>query len=760
MTDVGTAMIASANKAEKAIIFDNFLVTESMSTDTDLTKATMDLFANSLSYPINSKTSLDNTFTVKAVLANKTDKFTVNQDFTINAIGILAHIDGDSDSSLITVAVADGDGAVITAFKDTLYSLTVGVTQTYRASKPAKFELGNLAYALAIDLKNYYNKPEIDAKLKDLDGYATVKQVNDGDAATLASAKGYTNEQNAPQLLDGTTDVWQECNTNGTGFPFEAVKGQPYYISVYFKKPSTAGGVAIQLRTPTAAGMGGSEHLDTAQINTNLAKAAPNGELDTYLWTATESGTVHLRAAESTNGNSFMKLTVTNTSIYVPWERAMANRVPVDVSGYQQQSLFTKNDYKILAVPSGSDFRSYIMAHLPNPGIYYIRDDTQSGVLTDIMLISEGNGSYKMSGLDSQHRFKFRSFDSNTDTGWFVTATDNNGYGAENLIYNSSHLVSLDGWSTNGNGANSANISLGKHNFYHNGQDNLIVISTSNQYNGGSSGEIYTTSKKFAVTPGAMMFYSMICFASANVYGVDIYFLGYKADGTMVPVLIQSNAKLSPNNAEIRRGFFAVPNDCVTGSFRVDNNGSTDGKSSGVYFVEPQVKEQSIASPYTASPMDFFAYRDGTSREGADLDVDFAPGIHRSDSGVLHGFFGGNNNSYIVWETLLADNNAMIQKEYKNGVTATREYYLGSGWGPWHGTTVDNGNGTITYNGKTYTPLTKENDLQAIYNQVQTMILAEFTKRNAPSHWYTGLTQAQYNAITTKDTTAEYDINE
>ena len=97
-------------------------------------------------------------------------------------------------------------------------------------------------------------------------------------------------------------------------------------------------------------------------------------------------------------------------------------------------------------------------------------------------------------------------------------------------------------------------------------------------------------------------------------------------------------------------------------------------------------------------------------------------------------------------------------------LTGSHYYSIYSGgnpqWGGWKHFVTGNTNGTITVNGQTYTPLTKENDLQTIYNQVQTMINAEFTKRNAPSHWYTGLTQAQYNAIVTKDTTAEYDINE
>lgn len=192
MTDIGTAMIASADKAEKAIIFDSFLITEAdLSGETDLMKSTASLFSSSLTYPVNSKSTLDNTFTVKAVLANKTEKFTVDQDFHINAIGIMAHIEGDANSKLMTIAVADGSGAVITAFKGTLYSLTVAITQVYQADRPVNFKLANVAYALAEDLD----------KLK-----TDVQVIIDSDLADVAKTNVDNKFSTMQTLAGGATD--------------------------------------------------------------------------------------------------------------------------------------------------------------------------------------------------------------------------------------------------------------------------------------------------------------------------------------------------------------------------------------------------------------------------------------------------------------------------------------------------------------------------------------------------------------------------
>ncbi|HIW71053.1 MAG TPA: pyocin knob domain-containing protein [Candidatus Levilactobacillus faecigallinarum] len=327
MTDVGNEMIAQAHKDDKAIIFDSFLVSEALpENNADLTKVTTDLFSNPLTYPINSKATLDNTFTVKAVLANKTDKFSIDKDFSINTIGILAHIDGDTDSRVMTVAAADGIGAVITAFKDTLYSLTIAITQAYKADQPVKFVLANVAYALASDLDkldisinarltNYYTKPEADDKF-------------------------VTNEGLSSKL---PTDI---AHTGAANTFTEAQK---------FNKGATDG-----------------------------------------------------------DGNSFAT------------EKDVSKKVDTaDTTGWQKQALFGAGSYTAGAVPTGSDYATYVKANFSKPGVYFIRDDKTASTIdgqplsvVDSMLTSEGGNYYYASGVSVYGDSVYRAITPTSDTGW------------------------------------------------------------------------------------------------------------------------------------------------------------------------------------------------------------------------------------------------------------------------------------------------------------------------------------------------------
>ncbi|HBF73697.1 MAG TPA: hypothetical protein DDW71_00355, partial [Lactobacillus sp.] len=94
---------------------------------------------------------------------------------------------------------------------------------------------------------------------------------------------------------------------------------------------------------------------------------------------------------------------------------------------------------------------------------------------------------------------------------------------------------------------------------------------------------------------------------------------------------------------------------------------------------------------------------------------------------------------------------------------------------------TDNGDGSVTVNGTKLvimqaadvqklidtaiatatTTLKKYTDdaEQAAKDQIQPLILAEFTKRNAPSSWWNG-TATEYAAITPKVATVEYNVYE
>lgn len=183
----------------------------------------------------------------------------------------------------------------------------------------------------------------------------------------------------------------------------------------------------------------------------------------------------------------------------------------------------------------------------------------------------------------------------------------NGRYGAENLVRNSAYMQNYNGWTAFGNGAvddTKFSIFVTPHKFYHSDKDNLIQIVNLNTFTSGNASEVYLMSNSFSVTAGKTMAYSFLGFASANVVHEDVYFIGYKADGTQVPMLLQQSINLSYNNLDGRSGTFTVPDDIITGQIRFDNNGSTNGKSAGLFITEVKVAEESVVSPWSPSRLD------------------------------------------------------------------------------------------------------------------------------------------------------------
>lgn len=243
LTREGATMLALADKEEKALIIDEVIVSEKVITaGNDISTLTMADFTSPLTYGISSKVQSDNQFSVKSVITNhwqdsaNTDH-TTNKDFNVALVGVVAHVDGYVDQHVLTVAVGN-DPFVLPAYQGTDVSFVFGITQAYSASQNVTIKMDGSAYALATDLDDVKNLQgsigiAIDDKLKDyakkdevqnlipatvIDGskpadfkeavtlekgavdgagnaIATTKNVSDGDAKTLTSAKEYADAQ-------------------------------------------------------------------------------------------------------------------------------------------------------------------------------------------------------------------------------------------------------------------------------------------------------------------------------------------------------------------------------------------------------------------------------------------------------------------------------------------------------------------------------------------------------------------------------------
>ncbi|MEQ6218285.1 hypothetical protein ABMB44_05675 [Levilactobacillus brevis] len=225
LTREGATMLALADKEEKALIIDEVIVSEKVITaGNDISTLTMADFTSPLTYGISSKVQSDNQFSVKSVITNhwqdsaNTDH-TTNKDFNVALVGVAAHVDGYVDQHVLTVAVGN-DPFVLPAYQGTDVSFVFGITQAYSASQNVTIKMDGSVYALATDLDDVKNLQgsigiAIDDKLKDYakkdevqnlipDDIATTKNVADGDAETLTSAKEYADTQVSGKADDST----------------------------------------------------------------------------------------------------------------------------------------------------------------------------------------------------------------------------------------------------------------------------------------------------------------------------------------------------------------------------------------------------------------------------------------------------------------------------------------------------------------------------------------------------------------------------
>ncbi len=232
LTREGATMLALADKEEKALIIDEVIVSEKVITaGNDISTLTMADFTSPLTYGISSKVQSDNQFSVKSVITNhwqdsaNTDH-TTNKDFNVALVGVVAHVDGYVDQHVLTVAVGN-DPFVLPAYQGTDVSFVFGITQAYSASQNVTIKMDGSAYALATDLDDVKNLQgsigiAIDDKLKDYakkdevqnlipDDIATTKNLADGDAETLTSAKDYADTQASDKVKTTDTDNWQKA---------------------------------------------------------------------------------------------------------------------------------------------------------------------------------------------------------------------------------------------------------------------------------------------------------------------------------------------------------------------------------------------------------------------------------------------------------------------------------------------------------------------------------------------------------------------
>lgn len=179
--------------------------------------------------------------------------------------------------------------------------------------------------------------------------------------------------------------------------------------------------------------------------------------------------------------------------------------------------------------------------------------------------------------------------------------------GGENFIRNSAFPENLDNWGYWEVPQPNSNLSVSSHSFYYNGARPLFLLKT-------SSSLVPTSTLRFPVKRNTDYSFNIQTFATGNIKGVDIYFLGRKSnetDKTFSKVVNFKTHNGSPSTTGLAKWHLTFNSgECDEGFIRIDNKGSSNGSQSLLFFTELDCYEGTTDRAWQASPKDLASQLD------------------------------------------------------------------------------------------------------------------------------------------------------
>lgn len=179
--------------------------------------------------------------------------------------------------------------------------------------------------------------------------------------------------------------------------------------------------------------------------------------------------------------------------------------------------------------------------------------------------------------------------------------------GGENLIRNSAFPDNLDGWGTWEAPQGNSSLSPWEHPFYYNGSKPMFALVTTSA--------APASTLRFPVKRNTTYSFNVQTFATGNLKGVDIYFLGRKSnetDKTFSKVVNFKSHNGSPSTTGLAKWHLTFnTGECDEGFIRIDNKGTTNSSESLLFFTELDCYEGTTDRAWQASPKDLASQLDG-----------------------------------------------------------------------------------------------------------------------------------------------------
>ena len=181
-----------------------------------------------------------------------------------------------------------------------------------------------------------------------------------------------------------------------------------------------------------------------------------------------------------------------------------------------------------------------------------------------------------------------------------IPSIDTLSVGGENLIRNSAFPDNLDNWYYWAPNSTNPNLSIRTHAYYYNSGKNLLALTTTTTTTPSSTA-------RFPVKRNTTYSFNIQTFATGNIKGVDIYFLGRKSNETgMYSKAVRFKAHTgSPSTTQMVKWHLTFNSgECDEGFIRIDNTGTTNGSQSMLFFTELDCYEGTMDRAWQPSPKD------------------------------------------------------------------------------------------------------------------------------------------------------------
>lgn len=179
-----------------------------------------------------------------------------------------------------------------------------------------------------------------------------------------------------------------------------------------------------------------------------------------------------------------------------------------------------------------------------------------------------------------------------------VTLPEDTLDGGDNLICNSAFPENTNGWGNFQPELPQPNLSIFKHQFYYNKTENLFLLSN------GTRNEVVTSCARFKTKRNTNYTMNLCWFASSNITGVSLLFLGKKtgetADYTKVVDIEHLPNTPSASNL-VKSSYTFNVGECDEGYIRIYNKGTSNSNTAILFFGEVDVYEGTSPRVYNSS---------------------------------------------------------------------------------------------------------------------------------------------------------------